>query len=133
MHQVIGQCPVCANELIVTRLSCPACGSTLEGRFQLGPWHRLSAEQLHLLELFLQNQGKITWVAAEMALSYPTVRSRMQEILQVLGLQTRAHSPDELRKQLRQQRQHILDELAAGRITAQTAAELLQQLGDNES
>lgn len=133
MHQVIGQCPICANDLFVSKLNCPACGTTLEGRFKLGAWHRLDAGQLHLLESFLQNQGKITWVVEDLGLSYPTVRSRLQGILAVLGLNPRHHSPDDLRQQVRQQRESILNELAAGQLTPDAAAELLQQLGDGNS
>lgn len=129
MYHVIGQCPVCKDELIVSKLSCPHCGVTLEGHFALGPWYKLDAEQLHFLELFLQNQGKITWVAAELGLSYPTARNRFQDILATLGLQSQQHAPEDNR----QQRQAILDDLAAGKLSPENAADLLQQLAESDA
>src|SRR5579859_2277769 len=33
--EVDGSCPVCGDAMIVTRLSCARCGSSLEGTFQL--------------------------------------------------------------------------------------------------
>ncbi len=35
-HPVGGACPVCGDPMVVTRLSCLACGSSLEGAFRLG-------------------------------------------------------------------------------------------------
>ena len=33
MHPVIGRCPVCHDELSVTRLHCPTCGTTKNGSY----------------------------------------------------------------------------------------------------
>lgn len=130
MHQVIGKCPICNDELAVIRLQCHTCGTTLDGQFSLGPWYRLSDEQLILLQSFLRNQGKITWVAEELGQSYPTVRARLHEIILLLGLSPRTDSPEEERQRASAQRQAILNDLAAGSITAEEAARLLQNIPD---
>ena len=57
-HDVIATCPVCSNELAVTRLHCRSCGTTLEGEFSVGRFGRLSREQLALLESFLRSRGQ---------------------------------------------------------------------------
>ena len=35
-RDVISTCPVCANELTITRLHCRGCGTSLEGEFGVG-------------------------------------------------------------------------------------------------
>jgi hypothetical protein len=56
-HDVIATCPVCTNELSVTRLRCGACGTTIEGEFGVGRFGRLTREQLALLESFLRRRS----------------------------------------------------------------------------
>jgi len=52
MYPVQGTCPVCGDTLIVSRLQCPHCDTTLEGRFTLGRFHQLTPDQLGFAELF---------------------------------------------------------------------------------
>ena len=70
-HDVIATCPVCANELAVTRLHCGSCGTTLEGDFSVGRFGRLSREQLVLLESFLRSRGNLRDMERELGISYP--------------------------------------------------------------
>lgn len=84
-HDVISTCPVCANELAVTRLHCRSCGTTLEGDFSVGRFGRLSREQLVLLESFLRSRGNLRDMERELGISYPTVRSRVEALVRALG------------------------------------------------
>jgi hypothetical protein len=84
-HPVIGRCPVCGDELAVTRLQCGTCATQIEGRFGLGRFQRLSAEQLAFLEVFVKNRGIIKDVEAELGISYPTVRARQDDVLSAMG------------------------------------------------
>jgi hypothetical protein len=85
-HDVIATCPVCANELAVTRLHCGSCGTTLEGDFSVGRFGRLTREQHTLLESFLRSRGNLREIERELGLSYPTVRSRVDALVRALGL-----------------------------------------------
>lgn len=71
MYRAPHACPVCDGELETVRLSCPTCGTAVEGRFQRSALERLSQEQLRFVEAFLRNEGKITWVAEELKSNYP--------------------------------------------------------------
>src|SRR6185369_16663674 len=84
-HDVIATCPVCANELAVTRLHCRSCGTSLEGEFSVGRFGRLSREQLTLLERFLRSRGNLRDMERELGISYPTVRSRVEALVRALG------------------------------------------------
>ncbi|OQB26601.1 MAG: hypothetical protein BWY10_02003 [Chloroflexi bacterium ADurb.Bin180] len=121
MHPVPGKCPVCGEDLTVTRLHCRSCDSVLEGQFGLGRFNQLSAEQLHFVETFVRCEGKLNKVQEELGMSYPTVRSRLLDVIRALGYEVRDEpgiSPDQRRK--------ILDDLAQGSISSDEAVRLLQ-------
>jgi hypothetical protein len=122
MYQVPTECPVCHDELVVTRLACRNCGTALEGRFSMERLFQLTPEQLHFVEVFLRCEGKLNRVQDELGLSYPTVRSRLEEVIQALGYEVAGKDAgvDEER------RQDILQKLAAKEITSEEALELLQ-------
>jgi hypothetical protein len=121
MYPVPGKCPVCGQELSVTRLHCRSCDSSLEGHFELGRFHQLNPDQLHFVEMFIRCEGKLNKVQEELKLSYPTVRSRLLDVIRALGYEVQEEltvSPE--------QRKVILDDLAQGKITSDEAIRLLQ-------
>jgi hypothetical protein len=128
LYQVPGQCPVCGGELHVTRLECGHCHSGLDGHFALGRYARLTPDQHDFLTVFLKNRGVIKDVEAELGISYPTVRGRLDDVLRSLGLAPATE--DQLRpSQVREERRLILEELRGKKITAEDAANRLAALG----
>ncbi len=122
MAQLVGSCPSCSSSLEVRRLECPACGVSVEGRFEQGALARLSREELAFVEVFLRARGKIKDVEEELGLSYPTVVSRLNDVLVSMGFETQEED-------LPARRQKILDDLSAGRLSAAEATEQLRDLG----
>ena len=120
--QVLGSCPVCGDGLSITRLDCPTCHTALEGHFTLGKFYHLSPEQLRFVETFIRCEGKINRVEEELGISYPTVRSRLLEVIQALGHEIRA----EAKQPSPERRKEILDQLSQGTIGSQEAARLLR-------
>ncbi|MEZ0240784.1 MAG: DUF2089 domain-containing protein [Chloroflexota bacterium] len=133
-HDVISTCPVCSNELAVTRLHCRACGTTLEGEFSVGRFGRLNREQLALLESFLRSRGNLREMERELGLSYPTVRSRVEALVRALGFGPRADA-DEPAADLvsaadaAATRKDVLERLARHEIGAEEAAATIRDLG----
>lgn len=106
----------------VRKLECPDCGVTVEGQFDGGPLARLNADQLSFVEVFLRARGKIKDVEEELGISYPTVVGRLNDLLVALGFeQGDADTTD-------RQRERILNDLAAGRVSASEATRLLREL-----
>src|SRR5512145_3574346 len=95
VHDVIATCPVCADELTITRLHCRSCGTALEGEFGVGRFGRLNREQMTLLESFLRSRGNLREMERELGISYPTVRNRVEALVRALGLPERPAPPDE--------------------------------------
>ena len=126
MHPFSGRCPICGQGMVVTRLHCRTCDSTLEGNFALSRFASLTPEQASFLETFVRCQGKLSWVGEELALSYPTVRSRLNDLIRSLGYEVLDEPPAEVRQRSAQLRQSVLDDLAAGKITPEAAVTLLQ-------
>src|SRR3569833_1584783 len=122
-YQVPTQCPVCSNELTIVRLHCGNCGTALEGNFTLGRLQHLTREQLQFVETFLKARGKIKDVEDNLGISYPTVVSRLIEVVSAMGFEVK---PDDAASA--DKRQQILDELAAGATTAAEAAARLRAL-----
>jgi hypothetical protein len=137
-HDVISTCPVCANELTVTRLHCGSCGTTLEGEFSVGRFGRLNREQISLLESFLRSRGNLRDMERELGISYPTVRSRVEALVRALGFGPRGDADDtELPEEdaspvdRATARQAILERLARHEIGAEEAADAIRALGRN--
>ena len=85
MNQMPGRCPVCSSALTVTRLQCGTCGTGIDGAFGLGRLQALAPEQVQFVETFIKNRGKIKDVEADLGISYPTVVSRLNEVVRAMG------------------------------------------------
>ena len=65
---------------------CEDCQTQIEGVYELPPLARLSVEdQLFLLE-FIKASGSLKEMAHLLRLSYPTVRNRLDEIIEHIKL-----------------------------------------------
>jgi hypothetical protein len=104
-------------------LGCDACGTAVEGRFTLGWIQSLSKEQLAFVRVFLSCRGKIKDVEQALGISYPTVVSRLDDLVAAIS-GTPPPSPDASRAA---HRQKILDDLQSGAVTADEAARLLRE------
>jgi hypothetical protein len=122
MYPVIGTCPICGENLTVTRLYCRSCDSTVEGHFTLGRFYHLTPEQMAFVETFIRCEGKLTRVQEELGMSYPTVRARLTEVIRALGYEVSESKPETSLEERRQ----ILEQLASGEISSEKAVHLLQ-------
>lgn len=124
-HSVPDACPICHSELTVTRLQCETCGTGIDGQFTFNRFARLSGEQLRFLEAFIKNRGIIKEVEADLGISYPTVRARLDDLLATLGFSGDQKRPTESRDA----RREILAALQNKEISASEASRRLAALG----
>jgi hypothetical protein len=111
-------CPVCETPLRIARLQCDTCNTAIEGDFDRGRLGRLTREQLAFVEVFLECRGKIKDVEQRLGLSYPTVVSRLEQVVAAMG----APLEDARKGEVDQ----LLESLSRGEITPQIAAERLK-------
>ena len=143
-RDVIATCPVCAGELAISRLHCRTCGTTLEGEFGVGRFGKLNREQMALLESFLRSRGNLKEMERALGISYPTVRARVEALVQALGLADGESGPELVddggdretgaaaSADTATQRRAILERLARREIDAAAAAEALRDLEGTE-
>jgi hypothetical protein len=121
MNQLLTVCPVCGDQMAVTRLHCRSCDTTIEGHFDTGRLGRLDREQIEFVETFLRCEGKLNRMERELGLSYPTLRARLTDVIARMGypvgVESTAGEVD---------RHRILDQLAAGEISSEEAMRRLE-------
>lgn len=87
LRQAPRSCPVCAEVLAVTRLSCAACETELSGQFQSCEFCALGSEDRDVLRVFLASRGNMKELERHLGVSYPTARARFDQVLARLGLE----------------------------------------------
>ncbi len=117
------KCSVCGEELNVTRLSCQKCGTEITGSFSSCRYCALNEKQKLFLETFLKNRGSIKDVEKSLSISYPTVKSLLEELLSSLFPEENTQTDNEYSSK------QILDMLEQGEITAAQATEMLSKNG----
>ncbi len=127
MKTLPSQCPICGSEVVVTRFQCDRCDVTIEGRFAVSRFARLSDEQLRFVETFIRCEGKISRMEAELDLSYPTIRARLHEVIRALGYEPGKEEGAAGPSLSPAERRRILEDLDQGRITAEQAMKLLNR------
>ena len=116
-------CPVCNEDLLLTRLECRACDTTIQGQYQFSGLSQLTAEQLSFVETFIRCEGKFNRMEKELKLSYPTLRIRLHEIIFALGFAVGEGKEETVSEE---ERAKILDRISEGELTAEEAMGLLE-------
>ncbi|MBS3737305.1 MAG: DUF2089 domain-containing protein [Candidatus Bipolaricaulota bacterium] len=123
-NKIIGQCPVCGSDMKVTELECSNCNTKVSGRFDLGQFAQLTPDQLEFVEIFIRLRGNIKDVEEEMGISYPTVRKKLDDVIESMG-----YSPGETAdEEVAEKRNKVLNSLDEGEIDFEEAKKRLQEL-----
>ena len=135
MRPLILKCPSCNGDLAVAKLHCHSCDIAVEGDFSVPALLRLNRAQLDFVEVFLKNRGIIREVERELGVSYPTVRARLDEVLDAIGFNLAPAQEDGRNAReafddsAMRSRRAILEQLSAGKISAEDA---MRALGSNK-
>ncbi len=119
------QCPICGDELSITKLSCSKCKTNIEGQFTINKFSKLQEEQLEFIEIFIKCRGNIKDVEKELGISYPTVRNKLEGVIQALGYSVDKSDYLEekrLSQSTNEKKQQIIEALEKGELTPQEAA-----------
>ena len=132
-YKAPGQCPICGNELKIISLGCSNCNTKLEGQFTSCKFCKLPNDQLEFIEVFIKCRGNIKDVEKELGISYPTVRNRLEGVIQGLGysIDKNVEYAEErkISQNVSEKRQSILNSLENGEVSPQEAAQQLRKLG----
>lgn len=106
---------------MATEFACTDCAAVVSGKFELPLMAALSPEDEVFLKAFLSARGSIKEVERRLGISYPTVKGRLESLLNKLGLGA-------MQAELRRRRLAVLERLERGEIDSREAAALLRGL-----
>ena len=79
------QCPSCGEVLAIRTMQCYNCDTRIEGNYNLPLMMRLPDEDVRFIEDFVLCSGSLKEMAGIMGLSYPSVRNRLDDIIERLN------------------------------------------------
>ena len=82
MKKLPSICPACQSQLNIKKLSCQKCSTEIEGLFELPALAKLSGEDQEFVVQFVKCSGSLKEMARLQKLSYPTVRNRLDGIIE---------------------------------------------------
>lgn len=110
-------CPYCGTAMTVSRMTCHACSVSVEAAFPSPRLGNLPVEHQRFIEMFVLAGGSLKEIAEQTGVSYPTVRSRLDKVI------------EELRNEISKTQQvkgTILDAVSEGKMSADEAARLIK-------
>jgi len=77
-------CPSCQSQLKVKSLTCENCLTEVNGLYELPVLLRLNPEEQDFILQFVKYSGSLKDMAKHLNLSYPTVRNRLDDVIEKL-------------------------------------------------
>ncbi len=112
-------CPYCSTPMAVTQMSCGHCRVAMQGDFPMSRLGGVPIEHQRFIEMFVLAGGNLKEIAEQVGVSYPTIRSRLDKVIEALR--------GEIAKTQRV-RGSVLDAVEPGRTTAADAARLIKRI-----
>jgi hypothetical protein len=108
--------------LDIRELSCHECNTSIRGRWSLGVFGRLTDDQQTFLRIFVRSRGNLSEVERSLGVSYPTVRAKLEEVIEALQEDAVAEAPPV------ETRDEILKQIATGRLSVEDGLARIRSL-----
>lgn len=118
MPELSARCPYCFSKMQVRALSCSGCSTEIKSDFGIPRFLELSPGQQRFAVEFILASGSLKEMAKILDVSYPTVRGRLDRIIECLNSQ---NAPEDER------RAAILDAVEEKKISSTEASRLLSK------
>jgi len=115
MSKRIINCPLCDDKMVISELRCPKCDARVKKDIALCPYCQLPDDDYEFLQVFLRTQGKITDIEKILNVSYPTIKTKIDNLLRALNLSPYSEEQDPI------------DALSEGKISVDEAITMLRQ------
>jgi hypothetical protein len=113
------ECPYCGSALAITRMTCSHCSVSIDAAFPMSRLASLPVEHQRFIEMFVLSSGNLKEIAEQVGVSYPTIRSRLDKVIDALRVEI---------SKTRQVRGNVLDAVDQSRRSAQEAARLIKDI-----
>ena len=110
-------CPYCGSPMHVTRMACGHCNCSVEAQFPMSRLGVLPVEHQKFIEMFVLAGGNLKEIAEQVGVSYPTIRSRLDKVIEALRAEI---------GKTRRVRGDVLDAVDPGKSNAEQAAKLIK-------
>jgi hypothetical protein len=80
------RCPACNSQLKVKSLVCEQCRTEIQGEYELPVLAKLSPDDQAFMLAFIKASGSLKEMARLLRLSYPTVRNRLDDVIERIKL-----------------------------------------------
>ncbi len=114
MNRIILSCPSCNESMVISELRCPKCDLKVKKDFSPCEFCQLSEEDYEFLKVFLRTQGSITEIEKILGFSYPTIKAKIEQLLNNLKLTPIGD-------------QDPIEALAQGKLSVDEAVSILKQ------
>ena len=112
-------CPYCGGPMSIARMACPKCHTAVEAPFAMSRLTSLPVEHQRFIEMFVLAGGNLKEIAEHVGVSYPTIRSRLDKVI------------DALRTEIAKTRHvhgDLLDAVPPGKRAAEDAARIIKEI-----
>lgn len=77
-------CPYCVSPMTVSAMTCSNCAIKIEAQFPMSRLASLPIEHQRFIEMFVLSGGNLKEIAEQVNVSYPTIRSRLDKVIEAL-------------------------------------------------
>ena len=91
VRKMLEGCPSCGGTLSITEVRCDRCDTQVRSRYRPSSFDALSEEQSTFLRIFVMSRGNLSEVEKRLGISYPTVRAKLDEVIERLAAAERQH------------------------------------------
>src|SRR5215471_9066479 len=112
-------CPYCNEPMSVAQMSCQGCHIAVDASFPSPRLMNLPSEHQRFIEIFILAGGNLKQMAEQAGVSYPTVRSRLDKVIESLRQEIARTS---------QVRGTILDAVGEGKSAPDEAAKIIKSV-----
>jgi hypothetical protein len=78
------ECPYCGTAMAVTEMACGHCHVAVRADFPMSRVAGLPVEHQRFIEMFVLAGGNLKEIAEQVGVSYPTIRSRLDKVIEAL-------------------------------------------------
>jgi hypothetical protein len=105
--------------MAVTGMACDHCHISVAASFPMSRLGGLPVEHQRFIEMFVLAGGNLKEIAEQVGVSYPTIRSRLDKVIDLLRGQI---------AKTRQVKGNVLDAMGPSRGSAQEAAKIIKDI-----
>ena len=112
-------CPYCQQGMTISRMTCHQCDVSVEAEFPPARLANLPLEHQQFIEIFVLASGSLKEIAQQTGVSYPTVRSRLDKVIDCLRQEIGRTQPT---------KGSILDAVDQGKASSEAVAKLIKAI-----